>query len=41
MRPDRGNLRGSDIVLVLLGLTLLGALCLIAAVDLLGRALAP
>jgi hypothetical protein len=35
-----GDLRASDIVLALLGLTLLGALCLMAALDLLGRALA-
>lgn len=38
---DRQGLRTSDIVLALLGLTLLGALCLTAAINLLGRALAP
>ncbi|KQO70783.1 hypothetical protein ASG60_19460 [Methylobacterium sp. Leaf469] len=37
----RSALRISDVVLVLLGLALLGALCLGAAVTLLGRALAP
>ncbi|GJD29979.1 hypothetical protein PMNALOAF_1221 [Methylobacterium adhaesivum] len=34
-----GDLRGSDIVLVLLGLTLLGGLCLVAGLALLGRCL--
>ncbi|MCJ2082160.1 hypothetical protein [Methylobacterium sp. J-090] len=38
--PERGDLRASDVVLALLGLTLLGAFCLVIAVDLLGRALA-
>ena len=41
MHQNQRELRGSDIVLALLGLTLLGSLCLMAAVNLLGHALAP
>ncbi len=38
---DRGEVRVSDIILAMLGLTLLGALGLMAGAALLGHALAP
>lgn len=38
---DRGTIRLSDIILAMLGLTMLGALGLMAGAVFLGRALAP
>ncbi|MHC2000267.1 hypothetical protein [Methylobacterium sp. WCS2018Hpa-22] len=41
VQRDRHDLRISDVILGMLGLILLGALCIMAGADLLTRALAP
>ncbi|WP_280113442.1 hypothetical protein [Methylobacterium nodulans] len=40
MSPTREGPRASDLVLAMLGVTLLGGLALMASIDLLGRGLA-